>query len=105
MIWLNPNCDVICSILLPSKLVWSFAHQFLDFALKSPIATKRKASFCARLSKFFQNFYKIFQKPVDTDLVTYREQQNYICGPQSSIQILYSHLKVLYWEPVTVDMF
>ena len=21
MIWLNPNCDVICSILLPSKLV------------------------------------------------------------------------------------
>ena len=42
MIRLSPNCNVICSILLPSKLVWSFADQCVDFALKSPIAIRKK---------------------------------------------------------------
>ena len=60
MIWLSPNCDVICSILLPSKLVRSFAHQFVDFALKSPIATKRKGLFCAKLSKVLSGFFPSF---------------------------------------------
>ena len=56
MIWLSPNYDVIYSILLPSKLVRLFAHQFVDFALKSPIVTKTKGLFCARLSKFLSKF-------------------------------------------------
>ena len=62
MIWLNPNCDVICSILLPSKLVWSFAHQFVDFTLKSLIATRRKGLFCARLSKVLSKFSQKLSK-------------------------------------------
>ena len=62
MISLSPNCDVICSIYLPSKLVRSFAQQFVNFALKSPIATKKKGLFCARLSKVLSKFSQKLSK-------------------------------------------
>ena len=61
---------------MSSKLVWSFAHQFVDFALKSPIATetKERAYFAQGYLRFFQNFHKSFQKRIETDLVIYKEQ-------------------------------
>ena len=91
MIWLNPNCKVTCSILLPLELVCSFAHQFVSCALKSPIATKR--NFAQGYLRFSQNFYKIFQKSLETDLLICREQQNDMSCPQLSSHSLYIHLK------------
>ena len=49
MIWLNQNCEIICSVLLRSKLVWSFAHQFVDFVTYSNQKRERKLS--PKLSK------------------------------------------------------
>ena len=96
----NLNCKVICPILLLSKLVWSFTHQLLYFALNSAIATKRTVLSYIRLSKIlFLKFYNNFQKCLETGLVTFRELQNYC--PLSSIKNLCIHLKILR----TIDIF
>ena len=83
------QCELrsLCSILLPSKLVWSFAHQFVKFALKSPIATKKRDYFAQVYLRFFQNFHKSFQKQLETDLVICREQQNYMSCPNPHLKI------------------
>ena len=83
------QCELrsLCSILLPSKLVWSFAHQFVKFALKSPIATKKRDYFAQVYLRFFQNFHKSFQKQLETDLVICREQQNYMSCPNPHFKI------------------
>ena len=105
IIWVNPNYDVIYLTLLPSKLVWSFAHQFVNIELKSPIATKREGLFRARLPKVLSKFSQKVLKTSWADLVICWEQQNYMSCPHSSIQTLYIHLQILYWEPLTVDIF
>ena len=77
----------------------SFGSLMIDLiqtALKSPIATKRKGLFCARLSKVLSKCSQKLSKHLETDLVTCREQQNYMSCPQSSIESLYIHLEILY---------
>ena len=51
MTWCNPNCDVKLSNAFPWEVVLSLQHQNFDFALKSPIATKRKGFFRDKVSK------------------------------------------------------
>ena len=62
MIWLNLNCEAICSVFLPSKVVWSVSHQFVDFTLKLPITAKKKKLFYTKLSKALSKFSQKLQK-------------------------------------------
>ena len=47
--WYNPSCEVILSIVLPSKVVLSLFYQFVDLALKSPMYVIQKGYFCAKI--------------------------------------------------------
>ena len=48
--WCDPSYEVVLSIVLPSKVVLSLFYQFLNLALKSPMAVIWKGFFCAKTS-------------------------------------------------------
>ena len=50
--WCNPYCDVTFSNAFPWEVVLSLQYQNLDFALKSPITTRRKGFLRDNFSKF-----------------------------------------------------
>ena len=52
MAWCNPNCDVTFSNVFHWEMVLSLQYQNFDFALKSPIATRRKGFFRDKVSQF-----------------------------------------------------
>ena len=57
MTWCDPNCDVTFSNAFPWEAVLSLQYQILDFALKSPIAARRKGFFQNKISKFSSQLY------------------------------------------------
>ena len=52
MTWCNPNCDVTFSNAFPWEVVLSLQYQHFGFALKSPIATRRKGFFRDKVPEF-----------------------------------------------------
>ena len=52
MTWYNPNCEVTFSNVFPWEVVLSLQYQNFYFALKPPIATRRKGFFRYKFSKF-----------------------------------------------------
>ena len=63
IIWSSPNWEVMSSIFEPSKVVLSPVYQFLDIALKSPIAAIKKRLIATKASgirsKLSQKFWKL----------------------------------------------
>ena len=52
MTWCIPNCDVKLSNTFPWEVVLSLQYQNFDFALKPPIATRRKGFFGDEFAEF-----------------------------------------------------
>ena len=59
--WCNPNCDVTFSNAFPWEVVLSSQYQIFDFALKSPITTRRKKCFETKLLNLIQSYQQTFQ--------------------------------------------
>ena len=56
----NPNCEVINSIVFPSKLVLSSLYQLLYFPLKFPMVVIRNGFFWARISEVISKLSEKF---------------------------------------------
>ena len=74
IIWCVPNCDIMLSIIFPSKVDLSFQCHLLDLALKSPFAMAIKELLCTiLLTNLIRSFYTKFQSRLEIGWEMYKE--------------------------------